>query len=84
MAQAEALGHRDGELIGGDRSALEQHLADLLSDLDRVDGSGLDGVAVAEAQADDDVAQARRAPARRADALLSPRHLLVVTGARGG
>ena len=57
MFEAEPFGHRDRELVGRQRAALEQHLADQLA---RLGGDGdrvLDRVAIAEPEADDDVAQ---------------------------
>ena len=57
MFEAEPLRHRDRELVGRERAALEQHLAQELTRLGRHADCVLDRRAIAEPEVDDDVAE---------------------------
>ena len=57
MFEAEPLRHRDRELIGRERAALEQHLPEQLTRLGRHGDRVLNRGAIAEPEVDDDVAQ---------------------------
>jgi hypothetical protein len=57
VLQPEPLGDRDRELVGADEPLLEQDLAHRAAGGARLADDVLDGLAVAEAEADDDVAE---------------------------